>query len=308
VTFTAPGDDLLCGTADHYDIATSSEPIDGDNFDQAERLADAPQPEAAGSQQSYELPAGARGVVAIRAVDDQGNVGRPAIVTTGYPRPQAASPVKVSLVPAYRECISANAQHGPPLAYPSCKPPGQESSTLTVGTFDANGFSPHSVASVTFAVRVGDASTPGDQADVRFQLNATDVRCAATSAACPDGSGSDYAGRVLTTTTLRITDRDNGMGPGGGTDAATVADVPLEVPADCTPTAGTEAGATCALSTTLDSLIPGIVKERNRSLWEMGTIALRDAGPNGTGYGAGCPRTCGDGDEAVFMRQGVFIP
>ena len=35
---------------------------------------------------------------------------------------------------------------------------------------------------------------------------------------------------------------------------------------------------------------------------------MKDAGPNGTGYGAGCPQTCGDGDEAVFLRQGVFTP
>ena len=38
------------------------------------------------------------------------------------------------------------------------------------------------------------------------------------------------------------------------------------------------------------------------------TIEVRDAGPNGTGYGAGCPPTCGDGDEAPFLRQGFFLP
>lgn len=30
--------------------------------------------------------------------------------------------------------------------------------------------------------------------------------------------------------------------------------------------------------------------------------------PAGAGYGAGCPATCGNGDEQLFMRQGVFIP
>ena len=158
VNFTAPGDDLLCGTADHYEIVTSNDPIDGDNFDQADSLADAPQPEAAGSEQSYVLPSGTRAFVAIRAVDDQGNVGRPAVVTTGgYPRPKGARPLRVSLVPAYRECTSPNAQHGPPLAYPSCNPPAQQSGTLTVGTPDANGFSANSVAFVRFAV---DRGTP----------------------------------------------------------------------------------------------------------------------------------------------------
>ena len=102
VNFTAPGDDLLCGTADHYEIVTSNEPIDGDNFDQADPLADAPQPEAAGSEQSYTLPPGARAFVAIRAVDDQGNVGRPVVVTTGYPRPQGASAAAGAAGPGVR--------------------------------------------------------------------------------------------------------------------------------------------------------------------------------------------------------------
>ena len=113
---------------------------------------------------------------------------------------------------------------------------------------------------------------------------------------------------MLVTTTLRVTDRDNDVGTGGGSDAATGTDVPLEVPADCTVTAGTQTGATCALTTTLDSVLPGVVKESDRAIWQMGRIELRDAGPNGTGYGAGCPSDCGDGDEQVFMRQGIFIP
>src|SRR4029079_142199 len=42
----------------------------------------------------------------------------------GYPRPLAASPIQVSLVPAFAECTGAsNRTHGPPLAYPSCAPP-----------------------------------------------------------------------------------------------------------------------------------------------------------------------------------------
>jgi hypothetical protein len=308
VNFTAPGDDLLCGTADRYEIVTSNEPIDGDNFDQAHPLSGAPAPEAAGSEQSFELPPGARAFVAIRAVDDQGNVGRPDVVTNGYPRPQGATPLRVPLVPAYRECTSPDAQHGPPLAHPSCNPPTQQSETLTVGTVDANGFPASSVSFVRFAVRPGNASTPPDEADVGFELSATDVRCAGASAACPGGLGSDYTGRVLVATTLRITDRDNDVGVGGGSDPATATDLPLEVPADCSVTARTQTGATCALTTTLDSVLPGVVKEGDRAIWQMGRVALHDAGPNGTGYGAGCPQSCGDGDEAVFMRQGVFIP
>ena len=40
----------------------------------------------------------------------------------------------------------------------------------------------------------------------------------------------------------------------------------------------------------------------------MADVKVEDAGPNGTGYGSGCPATCGDGDEAVFMRPGVIVP
>jgi hypothetical protein len=50
------------------------------------------------------------------------------------------------------------------------------------------------------------------------------------------------------------------------------------------------------------------VKESGRAIWEVGAVELDDPGPNGTGYGAGCPSTCGDGDESPFMRQGVFVP
>src|SRR6185503_13900664 len=56
-----------------------------------------------------------------------------------HPRPLAASPLRVPLVPAYEECTSPNRIHGPPLAIESCNPPVQTSKFLTVGTFDANG-------------------------------------------------------------------------------------------------------------------------------------------------------------------------
>ena len=47
--------------------------------------------------------------------------------------------------------------------------------------------------------------------------------------------------------------------------------------------------------------------ETKRSIWEMGDVIVKDAGPNGTGL-ASCPPTCGDGDETVYMRQGIFVP
>ena len=40
----------------------------------------------------------------------------------GYPRPKGATPLRVSLVPAYQECTSPDKTHGAPLAFPSCSP------------------------------------------------------------------------------------------------------------------------------------------------------------------------------------------
>ncbi|MDQ3728087.1 MAG: S8 family serine peptidase [Actinomycetota bacterium] len=82
-TFQVPGDDLLCGTADSYEIRTSDSPIDEGNFDAATELAGAPDPAAPGTSQSFDFGAGTLRYVAIRARDEQGNVGRLAVVDSG---------------------------------------------------------------------------------------------------------------------------------------------------------------------------------------------------------------------------------
>ena len=99
-----------------------------------------------------------------------------------HPRPQAASPLSVSLVPAFNQCTSPNRLHGPPNlpggTNPdgSCAPPGQRSAQATVGTPDANG------AGRQFrrpAPNEDDCRRPGhagDQADVGLFVNITDVR------------------------------------------------------------------------------------------------------------------------------------
>jgi hypothetical protein len=92
ISFVAPGDDLLCGTADHYEIATSDTPIDEGSFDQADALSGAPTPKQAGTTQSYSPPAGAKRYVAIRAVDEQGNVGR--VLNVDFRKPAPPPPPK----------------------------------------------------------------------------------------------------------------------------------------------------------------------------------------------------------------------
>lgn len=222
---------------------------------------------------------------------------------TGHPRPSGASPVRVSLVPAYKQCVNFNRNHGPPLSSLSCMPPRQESATLTVGTPDANGHAAASEGFVKLAVVVGTPGTQADEADVNIDASVTDVRCAAFTPTCLGGAGSDYEGSLLLDVDLRMTDKLNGPSQNM---SATVQDTSLRVPLTCVAT-GSASGATCSVATSADAVIPGMVPEGARSVWQPGQVAIQDAGPNGTGY-ASCPPTCGDGDEATFLRQGVFVP
>ena len=221
---------------------------------------------------------------------------------SGYPRPKAAKTVRSSLVPAYVECTSANRTHGPPLAHPSCNPPTQLSSVLTVGSPDANGLSSLSTSYARFKARGLPAAPEDSDMEVRVQVN--DVHCRAANAACPGGALSDYVGPVLMRATMQVTDRLNGPATN---ESATVEPFELEIPVDCVAVSGGE-GSTCAATTTVEAFYPGAIVDSKRAMWEDGTAAIVDPGPNGTGFGAGCPATCGDGDEGVFMRQGVFIP
>ena len=222
----------------------------------------------------------------------------------GHARPKGATPVRVALVPTYHGCAASNEQHGPPLAFPSCNPPFQQSTTLTVGTPDANGFTANSDSSARLATLVG-ALGPPDEADVAVTAGVTDVRCRASNAACPGGAGSDYAGSLLLVVSLRITDKLNGTGLN---ESATLSQQNLVKAAfPCTPTVDPATGSDCALFTTADALVPGMVPEGKRTIWQLGQVEVYDSGPNGTGY-ASCPPTCGNGDETQFMRQGIFVP
>ena len=86
LSFGAPGDDLLCGTADKYEVAQSDSPIDGKSFAAADAIAGGPDPGDPGDRQEVVLPAGAKRYLAVRAVDEQGNLGRVATIDT---RPEA---------------------------------------------------------------------------------------------------------------------------------------------------------------------------------------------------------------------------
>jgi hypothetical protein len=215
---------------------------------------------------------------------------------TGYPRPKGATPFRASLVPAYNACAAPNRIHGPSLAFGSCNPPVRNSAVLTIGSPDANGFVANSIASVRLDVVPGDTSTVTDEADVGVTVSITDVR--------NNPGGTDYTGKLLVTGQLKITDRNNAAET---PETGTMQNTTLDVPVTCVATVDTAIGGSCSVTTSVDALVPGSVVETQRSIWELGQVQVKDAGPNGTGY-ASCPPTCGDGDETTFMREGIFVP
>ena len=218
-----------------------------------------------------------------------------------HPRPVGASPLRASLVPAYNACAAPNRTHGPPLAFPSCNPPTQTSSSLTIGSPDANGAGANSVGFIKLAVKAGAPGLPEDS-DVNITASISDVRCKAGVAACGAANtadGADYTGELEGTAQIRISDHFNAVAPGGGTDPATVIDIPFPVVTGCTATASTAVGSTCAITTTANAVVPGAVKDTKRAIIEISQLQITDGGTDGVV--ATTPNT-------LFEVQGIFIP
>jgi hypothetical protein len=205
-----------------------------------------------------------------------------------YPRPRSASPLRVSLVPAYEPCGAPNRTHGPPLAFSSCAPPDPASAFLTVGTPDSNGQPAKSTGYVRMAVVTGDPGTPADEADITLAASLTDVRAHDTL--------DDYAGELEATAAVRLTDRASGP---AGDERATVTDFAFPFALVCTPTADPGIGSECTASTTADALIPAVVVERKRAIWQLASVEVRDGGADGEVSTPG---------NTPFARQGLFVP
>jgi TolB protein len=205
-------------------------------------------------------------------------------IPVNHVRPRGASPLHVSLVPAYMQCASANDTHGAPIAFSSCNPPQQVSSYLTIGTPDANGSAANSSGSVVYTVVSGNASTPANEADLKIDVNISGVL---------NRSGlSPYSGELSADAALRITDKDNTPSP-GGPGSATVQDSSFVVTVPCN-------ASTCALATAANALAPGVALEGRRSVWELGQVKIYDGGADGLASTTG--------DNTLFMDEGIFVP
>jgi Tol biopolymer transport system component len=226
-------------------------------------------------------------------------------IPQSYARPRGATPLRVSLIPSYKQCTAPDKTHGAPLSYPSCSIPlgATESPQLTIGTPDANGGAANMTGSILMKSVPGNPSTTADEADVKIDTSVTDVRCRAPLGAsvCPSNNITaerDYSGELRVGFALRITDRDNTPNP-GGPGPGTVQDFPYGFTVACQATADNTIGSTCALSTRADALMPGTVKEGERSIWALDKVDVYDGGADGDADTA---------PNARFLTQGIFVP
>jgi hypothetical protein len=215
-------------------------------------------------------------------------------VTVGYPRPKSATPTQIPLVVAYKSCATPTGVHAPPALggvanAPSCAAPLQESNELTVGTADSNAKVTSSTSGVRFRAQLGDLSTPADEADVVIMADINDVYHRPTPV-------TEYSGEVSVRFPLQITDRLNGSVP---QDTGTVVEFLGGFTVPCVGTPDPQTGSSCVLNTTADTLIPGLVTENQRTIWQLGPLTVYDGGSDGV---------VSTEPNSPFMRQGIFVP
>jgi Tol biopolymer transport system component len=217
-------------------------------------------------------------------------------IDRSYARPKGATPLFVSLVPAYKQCSSPNTTHRGSISSPSCYAPTPESSYLTVGTPDFNGQGANSIGSVLFRVH------PAAPEDTTIAVSYTDVRCLGTGGGCAGGALADYTADLGFDTTFRITDKGNGPFATGPATNGTVTDLPLRFSVPCTTTASTTIGSTCSITTSIVTVLgSSAIVAGQRAIWQLnGDVKLYDGGQDGV--------SSTRGDDTLFAVGGLFNP
>jgi Tol biopolymer transport system component len=222
-------------------------------------------------------------------------------VNRTYARPKAASPTRVSFVPAYKQCIegvggSANTTHRGSISAASCNAPTPESNYLTVGTPDFNGQPSNYTGSVRLDVKL---TTPEDGL---ITVSNVDVRCQRTSGGCSNGALADYTDDLRFEAVFRITDKGNGPFATGPSVNGTVTDLPLRFNVPCTATASTTIGSTCSVSTTINTVFgSSAIVASQRAIWQLnGNVSLYDGGADGVASTTA--------DNTLFAVGGLFFP
>src|SRR3954470_162504 len=231
-------------------------------------------------------------------------------------RPKGATPKRDSLVISYRSCSSPNAMHSAPQSYASCTPQTATSPWLTAGTFDSNGLNSNFIGFTRLDVcpSPGGCSPGPPGADIKMTVAVSDVRCTAmqngtTPGLCPSGALGPFTGSVKANFPAQLTDHCNGTtpptcpGPGppppnaGTGPAPGPFSLPVGFVVPCA-LAGPGVGSTCALVSTYNVLIPGLVVAGMRGNFEIGRITVDDGGPDGNAATA---------DNLEYADEGVFV-
>jgi Tol biopolymer transport system component len=222
--------------------------------------------------------------VSTNAAEDDSPDWQPLI--PGYPRPQGATPERFALVPTMKQCTtsSANTKHDSPLFQPSCVPATLNSQWLTVGTLDAN----NQPAKFTGSLRMDLVAGP--PSDVRFATSTKDIR--------KQSDLSDYSGQLQVNLTLRITDKRNAPGT-GYVESGTVSDQNFAFTVPCAVTSDTTVGSSCGVTTTANTLMPGLVATGKRAVFDVRDVRVDDGGSDGV---------VSTGPNTVFLDHGIFIP
>jgi hypothetical protein len=208
----------------------------------------------------------------------------------GYPRPKAATPMYIPLVHDYEPCTAPNRRHAPPLSHDSCSPPVASSSRLTTGVPPLQ--PANATGLVKLRVIINDPATPADETDVAIDVRVTDVL---------EHDATDYTGELRVNSLVRATDKMNSPSPTpSGLGAGTVTDTGFGPSVPCAANNPSVSGSNCSLSTTVNALIPGLLKDTGRTIWQLGRMRVFDGGPDGDGDTLG--------DNTPFMTQGLFVP
>jgi hypothetical protein len=255
------------------------------------------------------------------------------VANAAFVRPRSATPFQVSLVVAHDECTAPNSIHNPAnLAGGSCEPEVKSSTRVTSGDPAINGQVANFQGVSKLIVGGGDVLFPSATVNAGTGLVGAspgsnylqDQRCGPANGACAPGTavgwtgagtGDDYVGILVASSSIRITDNNNETTPGSGvyTDTGTVQQITFSVPMKCNVTAATGAGGFCN-PISFDNTVggpPGGVTGANsicacvasgkRSNIENGQIQVFDGGADGN------PSTT-PADNRAVARQGVFIP
>ena len=142
-----------------------------------------------------------------------------------------------------------------------------------------------SVGYLRLAVQTGTPGAP-DDSDVRVTFSLTNVMYAADF--------SDYPARSRVRVPVRVTDKEQDDCP-----APCIQDFKFRFTVQCSPTADSTIGSTCAAQTTLNNLVPGAIGDARRAVLGLGQIEVHDGGNDGD---------ADTGQNFLFATQGLFVP